>query len=1394
MKQCIIMKPSKPFAPDFSPHQPASGSQPTPQREDGTFEPLPGIPAAIAPVRVVGIGASAGGLEALELFFDNMPVGSGMAFVVVQHLSPDYLSMMDEILARHTRLSIRQAEDGMAVEPDTIYLLPPKMLMLIVEGRLLLTERDPGQSLTLPIDIFFRSLAQDAGKRAVAIILSGSGSDGSRGIRDVHDAGGMVMAQTEGSAKFDSMPGSAIATGLVDHVLPPEAMPHALLEEVEEDTSLVEDSTGAAIEEGELAKIFGLLNESHGIDFAYYKPATVGRRIQRRMTLRGYGSLSDYVLRLDEDREELNTLYKDLLIGVTEFFRTPDAFDHMAKIFIPALLAAASPVDGVRVWVAGCATGEEVYSVAMLFRELLQEMPAPPKVKIFATDAHRESLEFAATGIYDESRMLNVSSSRRERFFSALNGYYQVLPELRQMIVFSQHDVVKSPPFTKLDLITCRNMLIYFQPHVQKKVLSLFHFALKAKGVLFLGPSETVGELENEFESLDRHDKIFAKRRDIRLSPVSRMLDGSPMSLQRLVMAQPSRQTRDDQRLFKLYDVLLERRLPPGLLINERRELIHTFGDAGKLLRHHGRTSTDILDLVQGDFRVALSTAIQRSIKEMKTVTFKKVRASLPEGDQLFSLAVDPIEDKSSKTTYLHITFEPVLAEEHAPESNTEFRITDESRNHIRDLEEELQHTKENLQASIEEMETNNEELQAANEELVASNEELQSTNEELHSVNEELYTVNSEYENKIADLIQLTRDIDNLLNSSEIETIFLDKSLNIRKYTASVTKAFNLLPQDIGRPIQHISSNLVQDSELFDNARLVMETGVSAQKEVMTVDGRWLLKRILPYRTEAKAIHGVLITFVDISRIKDAEAAVRASEGKFRVIFEQADMGIALLDKGGHFLETNPALGKMLGHSEGELEKMGLGQVLHQDDAPWCIERFNKLATGDLDNFRLDARCMGRDVEYLWGRLAVTRLRGVWSEPYFAIVLIEDISARKRMETEIVAAKEWAEAASCAKTEFLANMSHEIRTPISGIMGLTELLMANAVNTEDRQYLEMMQASVASLLGIVNDVLDLSKIEARMLDLNPTVFALEEMLEATVKSFNVQAREKGISLTLRQAPDIPPRLLGDPQRLAQVLSNLLANAVKFTETGLIVVDIKKTAEGPDGVKLEFSVKDTGIGITEEAMKRLFQSFSQGDSSYTKKYGGTGLGLVISKKLVEMMGGEMWVVSAPQTGSIFFFTAVFQVLGAEALSERQADALEADAYASGKKFAVLLAEDNQVNQIYISTVLRKAGHDVVLAANGQEVLDILKTQAFDLILMDVQMPEMNGLTATQVIRAMDAPQLRSIPIIALTAYAMQGDRERLLAAGMDDYIAKPVTSKHLFKIMNQVVASKRLPR
>jgi two-component system CheB/CheR fusion protein len=861
---------------------------------------------------VVGIGASAGGLESLERFFANVPVDSGLAFVVIQHLSPDFKSVMDELLARQTALHIRHAQEGLAIEPNTIYLIPPRKEAILSGHRFHLTDKDPKEPLSLPIDHFFRSLGADAGPRAVAVVLSGSGSDGSRGIRDVHQAGGLVLCESEETAKFDGMPSSARDTGIVDYVLPPEEMPAALLAHTSRAPQLLAPGASEPPLDKSTEDIFRLLNNEYGIDFSHYKSTTVGRRIERRLAIRQFDDVDQYAAYLAGDPAELNSLYKDLLIGVTRFFRDAEAFEKLERDIIPEIIEHAEPGREIRVWVAGCATGEEAYSIAMLFHERLERLHKQSTVKVFATDVHKASLDFASAAVYSEEAVKQVNSQRLARYFARSKEGYHVDAELRKLIVFAPHNVLKDAPFTKLDLIACRNLLIYFQPLAQKKALSLFHFGLRTGGVLMLGPSESPGELLDEFETLDEHWKVFRKRRDIRLSadlryPLPRAgalaLKNAPRSL-----AAPPLRGFPDPALLGAYDELLSQHMPPALLIDDRNELLHVFGGAEKHLKlRAGRPSNDALELLEGDLRAAVYGALQRAKKEPGPACYNGVRLA-GQDSETCNVVVQRIANPRAARLQFLIKFQPVVQSPSPPASKPDSDHRQISRDRIDTLENELRHAEENLQATVEELETSNEELQATNEELVASNEELQSTNEELHSVNEELYTVNAEYQKKIKDLTEITNDLDSLMQSTDVATIFLGRDLRIRKFTPQIAPLFNLVPHDIGRCIDSFAHHLRRDN-LLSEIRGVLETGRPVEADVQDRQNKWKYLRILPYRTK-KQIDGVVITLIDIDPLKRTQeslaAAVKQRETFLATLSHELRNPLGALLNATHLLDRN--------------------------------------------------------------------------------------------------------------------------------------------------------------------------------------------------------------------------------------------------------------------------------------------------------------------------------------------------------------------------------------------------------------------------------------------------------------------------------------------------------
>jgi two-component system, chemotaxis family, CheB/CheR fusion protein len=888
---------------------------------------------------VVGVGASAGGLEALQRLFARMRRTGAFSFVVVQHLSPDFKSVMAELLAQHTELTVRVVENGMSVENDTVYLLPAGNEMTIKDGRLYLAERDAGKGLFLPYDVFLRSLAEDVGPRAIAIVLSGTGSDGTRGVRAIHEAGGLVMAQSEESAKFDGMPRNAVDTGLVDLVQAPEELADALLRFLTHHSRFSVEQPASAIEEGPLGRILALLQQECGIDFSEYKSSTVGRRIERRLLLSDSRDLEGYLERLGKDNEELRSLYKDLLIGVTRFFRDPEAFQRLRVEVIPELLRRLAPQEEFRVWVPGCATGEEAYSLAMLVADAYRVVGRQPVFRVFATDVHRASLDVASGGHYSAEAVASVPEDLRERYLERKAEGFHVQQVLRERVVFAHHNVIKDAPFTRLDLLTCRNLLIYFTPSAQRKAMSMFHFALKTGGVMVLGPSESPGALSEEFASVDNRWKIYRKYRDVRLAPQMRVdrvasFDGSRPPV-------GGRLPAEDARVSKARELLSKRYLPPAVLVDGAAKIINTWGGAGELfVQRDGPPSLNLLELLEGELRYAVSAALKRAQKEKTTVTLGGLGA--PGGDESARLrvVVEGLEGSSQSDDSWLISFEreapalmaggPALAEEGSSGGRDHSHLEELLRERVAALEAELRVARQNLQATVEETDTSNEELQATNEELIASNEELQSTNEELHSVNEELYTVNAEYQAKIAELTELTADVNNLLEGTDVHTLFLDPELRIRKFTPKIGETFNLLPQDVGRRFDTFAHTL-EDDRLVEDVKRVLESGQMVQREVNDRRGGIYFLRILPYAGREGG--GTVLTLIDISELKRVQRELALNEERYRTVVRSITSFIWTAHTDGGFVVEQPEWEQFTGQGFGQYQGHGwLGAIAPED------------------------------------------------------------------------------------------------------------------------------------------------------------------------------------------------------------------------------------------------------------------------------------------------------------------------------------------------------------------------------------------------------------------------------------------------------------------------------
>ena len=1317
----------------------------------------------VTPRYVVGIGASAGGLDPLVRFFDHLPKDTGMAFVIVQHLSPDFKSLMDELLGRHTVLPIHLVEDGMPVEADHVYLIPAKKEMIISGGRLLLSERDRQQELTLPIDMFFRSLAQDCGERAIAIVLSGGGSDGSRGICHVREAGGLVLAQDLDSAQFDGMPRAAIESGVVNQALPPQDMPRVLLEHATHPLTAPTGSSTAVRPARGLDAVYRMLESEFGIDFNHYKPSTVTRRIERRLALAQSPNIDEYLQRLRVERDELDALYRDLLIGVTRFFRDVEAFRLLEERVLPGLLKREPRSVPLRFWVAGCATGEEAYSLAILLQELMAVHGERP-VKIFATDVHRGSLDRAALAVYDDEAVANVSAERLARYFTHAGGTYQVIPELRQMIVFAQHNVITDAPFTRLDLITCRNLLIYLQPAAQQRILSFFHFALNQNGILFLGPSETLGPVAEGFETVDKHWQVYRKAGEVR-TPVDAR-HPAPLAVEsRSAQAHLVPPRHSLGQLLSVYDALLEECMPPSLILNERGEVAHVLGGAARFLRvRDGRQSLDVRDLVDADLKMILAGGARRALAERSPVVFNGVRTQAD--DQLYRVTIRAVAGRAASARYVVASFESPIPDRRvgrSPSPPIQIDVDQVSRQQLAALEAELGTTKESLQAAIEQLEASNEELQASNEELQASNEELQSTNEELQSVNEELYTVNAEYQRKIAELTELTNDMDNLFASTDVGTIFLDGQLHIRKFTPQVAETFGLVPHDVGRPIETFAHKM-RHPELVEELRQVLASGTPIERDLVDLNGKSYFLRLLPYRAKGTA-EGVVLTLIDVSGLKAAEDALFHERYLLNSLLGSVPDAIYFKDARGRFIRFNHAMAERLGLGD-PAEAIGKTAFdLPDQDAAMAMHREDTavLRSGQPQHYRLEKRTTSSGDD-AWDM--VTRLPLVDRDKKIVgvIAIFRDV-------TEQVRAKAKIDDEVRRRDEFLAMLSHELRNPLGAMVTATAMLKGTDAPQRQPRTVEILERQSRQMARLLDDLLEASRVTQNKIALQRRVIDLRAIAAEAAEAVRVAMADRGLDFTVELAPD-PIWVDGDAARLQQVQINLLSNACKYTARGgWVVLRVAKDASGA-----VITVSDSGAGIPAPMLNSVFDLFVQGKQTLDHSKGGLGVGLTLVRALVELHGGT---VSARSDGDGKGSEFVVRL----PLTTRPASTMDEDAPAPAlpSQLTVLVVEDNADSREMLCAILARAGLMCHGAADGQEALALIEQFNPDVVILDVGLPGMDGLETARRIRA--SARHKQIRLIALTGYGRATDRQATHDAGFDYHLTKPVQPDDLLALL-----------
>ena len=826
------------------------------------------------PFLYVAIGASAGGLEAIEKFFTRIPHDSDLAFFVIQHLSPDHKSIMPELTKKWTHMAVHRVEDGMEVLPNNVYLIPPKKEMTIFNGKLLLNDYSKDSVLHLPIDTFFRSLAQDQGKNSIGIILSGTGSDGTLGIKAIKEAGGTVLVQDPRDAKFDGMPKNAISTGMVEMILPADEIPQQIMDFITHPYHIYsnkEDSDHKK-EKSTLQKILYLLKEESEVDFTMYKSSTIIRRIERRISLAKTQNLEDYYENLRTNFGELQKLYSDLLIGVTQFFRDTEAWDIVKNKVVPEIIDKKKDGDSLRVWSAGCSTGEEAYSLAMLIYDYCDKKNKHLNIKIFATDLDKDALERAGLGIYPESIVADVKPELlRKHFRHKNNGNYQVSEKIRRMVIFATHNILTDPPFSKVDFITCRNMLIYLQAEHQKKILNMFYYSTLPKGFIFLGSSETLNHLENKFDPIDPKWKVFQyKDSASNKNRINEIYDiNLPEGLNRTqTNAKKMFVKKSAEVPGEIFTKILNEHLLNGFLVDDNHIIQHIFGDAKNYVSiPNGRANWDLFNVIDKGLYTVITSLYHKVKKEKSNAHLKRFNFVKDNNSEILDIYTKSI---SYNDEYFYLIYFQPAAENRIEKHTDTVTLDIEMESRVETLERELKNREESLHTTIEELETSNEELQASNEELVSANEELQSTNEELQSVNEELYTVNSEFQKKIGELTTLNNDIKNLLDNTNIGSLYLDSRLNIRRFTSGIDKVLNILDVDMGRPLSHISTK-TNYNRLFEDATQVIEDLQPVRREIEDEEGNWYEIRIKPYRESDNSIHGLIIILDDISDLKSA-------------------------------------------------------------------------------------------------------------------------------------------------------------------------------------------------------------------------------------------------------------------------------------------------------------------------------------------------------------------------------------------------------------------------------------------------------------------------------------------------------------------------------------------
>lgn len=1366
---------------------------------------------------IVGIAASAGGLEAFTQLLNHLPIDTGMAFVLIQHLAPNQKSLLSEILAKATQMPVREVQNGMLVEPNQVYVIPPNRKMMLVKGVLQLTPREKTHGKYMPADAFFASLAAEIGSRAISVVLSGSDGDGAKGSEAIKAAGGITFAQCEESAQFSDMPNTAIATGDVDFILPPYKIAEELAK-IARHPNVTRPISSQTVEplpksETALPTIFAMLFTATGVDFTHYKQTTIKRRIARRMVLYNLESLEDYVEYLQNHPDEVQALYYEILISVTSFFRDPDAYQALKERVFPVISKEKSVDEPIRIWIPGCATGEEVYSIAISLMEFLENVLPKPAIQIFATDINETAIEKARLGIYKPSQIVDVSAERLKRFFNQVESGYQISKPIRELCVFAKQNLISEPPFSNLDLISCRNVLIYFESVLQKQIMPIFHYSLKPTGFLMLGIAESAGEFSNLFTLADRKNNIYTKK--LIPTPLNFNFATSNYPVAKIAADKTmSHKTWDITYLNKQADqILLNRYVPVGVMINDNMDILQFRGETSPYLRPApGVPSFNLFKMARKGLLEELRTAIHQAKRQNISVRKEQIQIEGSEPSRKVNVEVIPFQPDSVETRGFLVLFEDVPALTNPQVTITPGNVEQVGSEEILRLQQELATTKQELAATQEylqlisqEHEATTQHLKVANEEILSSNEELQSTNEELQTAkeevqatNEELHTTNQELQSRNLELHNVNNDLLNLLSSVNIPILILTNDLRIRRFTPTAQRLLNLIPTDVGRPLSDIRSTIdVPNLESFIIE--VIDTLNLKELEAQDTEGRWYNLRIRPYRTTENQIDGVVMVFMDIDALKRSTKQLQAALDYAEAVVATVPEPLLVLNADLRVIKSNRAFYQIFQVTPAQTEQQ---LIFELGNGQWNIPQLRSILEEILThNTQVEDFELGCDFEKIGQKTILLNGYKILQPGNQQMILLalHDITQQKQFEierTQLLAqeqsARLEAEASNRTKDEFLSILSHELRNPLHSILGWSDLLHKQKFDAAQMDLaIDMIQRSAKAQVQMIEDLLDISRITTGKLRLNICPIDLRSVIQAALEIVRLSAEAKNIQIECRLQPLIG-QVLGDGLRLQQVIWNLLSNAIKFTPSGgSVVISLEEVNS-----QAQIQVSDTGIGIPNDFLPYVFDRFRQADSSTTRTNQGLGIGLSLVRYLVELHGGTVQAESPGVNLGTNIIVGLplntnleenFSSCDPEVIDISGDAEISVDNIPSLEGLHVLVVDDDADIRELTKIMLQDYGAEVTAVTSADEAFSRLTSQPemYDVLLSDIGMPNQDGYTLIRRVRSLSAEAGGQIPAAAMTGYATSIDIQESKKAGFQMYISKPVELTQLvFMVAN----------